>query len=402
MKSISIIVAATGAVCVVACSTRPTEPEALARGPASSAAPAGPRVDLDPSQQKILSDYFLSSDADVHYVMRPRFSTNADTDHLREKGEIALHAAFAGAFSDISNAKDAAPPSLGAILGGFKKNLPNAIAENFVKTIEVYKIFGMRLQYDLLFEPIPFDASNFDAELGSNDLTIISRRGRLSGGLQLADGPNQIESVLQNVRRLKSTDRPTFVGGSVTLSAEVLKFLGTKLPMGSPLFKGTMTFRRYMVHSADVGRSSKAKSVSSDFAIKGASFSTKTETVVSTVDLIYTFDRANPKPALHRIDVYPGQILAMPTVAQKNPAVHRTGAYELTGKKYKKDFTLRVDRIALDANNRYPIDTETKFEVTRGGGGLLGVQESVILPDLMLLDFYSPVTAELVEKGDVL
>lgn len=398
---------------LAACSTPTPSPDAGGRQVSSVTPSGGPEVDLNDAQYSVLHDYFMSSDERTKFLMEPRFSSNADNAALAARGRKALQEAFSRSFFDLSQVPEGqdTASSMGALVGKFKTALPVSLVDNFVKTIFIYKIFGLRVRYDIAFVPEQVDAASFRAEMASNDLTTLESKGRLSTRLRRALGDRELAQVVEHMKTLgpQRSGRPTFVGGSISVAADILNLNPAKaLGPQDQLFTGELRFRRYLRHTPPVLA---RVNDSGEWDVRAAGFvDGGMSAIVSTVDLVYTFDRKEKTPKFARVDIYPGRIVASPRAPGKEESEHVVSEFQIravdrsergtTGAgRDPAGFAAALARVSFDAQTREPL-ADTTMVVARGrdvlGARTGGLKKSLLQDQVVLL---KSLTVGLVEDG---
>ncbi|MFS4459211.1 hypothetical protein [Bdellovibrio sp. HCB2-146] len=267
---------------------------------ADSREPAAAGISITPSQEKILAE-MISGDSPIkpyRHSMQVRFYTNNDKKYLTETTKKALQEAL---FKSLGS--DTSEQGLGKIVAG---NLKDAILDNFVKTLRVYKIVNTSLQVDLVFAPTPNKAGDFTTEFASNQLVNLDEVGSLTSKWDQLEKATTTDSVYKYSTLVPDTGRnASYIGGVATIFIEILD-ANPKLRLPLPLkngVKGFVRYRRYYRVPQDLS----SEMVCGNFTLKAAKAGAGVP-LFYTVDLYKNFNLKNLIPTAETVEVYPGLI----------------------------------------------------------------------------------------------
>ncbi|WP_415064314.1 hypothetical protein [Bdellovibrio sp.] len=248
-------------------------------------------------ETQALSDLFGSDSPSNGYrhPMTVSFHTNSDKEYLSNTAKKALQEALIESLGG-----DVPEQALGKVVAG---NLKEAMIENFVKTMRVYKIINTGLQVDLAFVPKANNRNDFSAELSSNQLVRLSETGKLSGKWESLERSTITGSLYHNSVYVPARqDEADYIGGMMSIYVEILD-TSPKIKIPSITkngVKGFIRYRRYYRLNKNL-----AKSLSCDnFAVNV----TRPEGVplFYTVDLYKNFNLKNLIPTEETLEVFPG------------------------------------------------------------------------------------------------
>lgn len=262
------------------------------RGPASSGKPL-----MTDGETQALSDLFGSDSPtnSFRHPMQVSFYTNSDKEYLSSTAKKALQQALMESLGG-----DVPEQALGKVVAG---NLKDAMIENFVKTLRLYKIINTGLQVDLSFLPQANNKNDYAAELSSNQLVRLGETGKLSAKWESLETVTATGTLYNNSVYIPSqAGSADYIGGTMSIYVEILD-TSPKIKIPSITkngVKGFIRYRRYYRVNRDL-----AKSLSCDnFAVNVK----RAEGVplFYTVDLYKNFNLKNLIPTEETLEVFPG------------------------------------------------------------------------------------------------
>ncbi|WP_413577563.1 hypothetical protein ACLVWU_04145 [Bdellovibrio sp. HCB290] len=284
-------------------------------------------------------------------VMTVDFNTNGDAKHLSETAKQSLQNALAKTLGEENPQQGLAKLAMG--------NIKEEVIENFIKTLKVYKLINLGLQFDLNFAPKPY-AANFGPELSSNQLVRLDEVGGLSKKWSLLESQGFTQQIYANSVLVNKDQNADYVGGQISIFIEILD---TKPKLGLPKItkngvKGYVRYRRYFRVNPTLSAGT-CNGFGSVVAVSG------NVPVFYTVDVYKNFDLKNLIPTEETLEVYPGLIAAtqegrpelLPESSDKYSSVS-TMRYMVNQKKMMAHSEFLVKKLVYDLKGR-------KFDVER-------------------------------------
>ncbi len=277
------------------------------RGPASLSDTKLPALD-------VMTDYFQHDTyaGYVNYDLGVNFWTDKGEKYFAKNGKKALEEGLKNSFYEIiknNNKGDKKLPSEAP------KQIMKSFLKRFVYTIKAVKLIDTNFELDFTFSPRNIHNSDYKNELASNQLVHLENKGQLLKSL------NKIEQTLPEkvlAANIPSTGHMfQYVGGAITLSAEVLD---TNWRISQPIpetkknaVKGQVRFRKYyrVNHTSDLDVSSLLDSKN----IKGSQTHFKKRkghtSPYITVDVIYKYNLANLMPQKEKVIIHLGEVVSL-------------------------------------------------------------------------------------------
>ncbi|AFY03173.1 hypothetical protein [Bdellovibrio bacteriovorus] len=285
------------------------------------------------------------------HPMKISFHTNGDQKYLSETARKALNQAIIETLG-VENPEQ----GLAKLAAG---NLKDAMIENFVKTMRVYKIINTGLQVDLTFLPQPNQRNDYAAELNSNQLVRFNETGALSSKWEQLEKATDTGTVYNNSVLIPATQgQADYIGGTVTFYVEILD---TRPKFGLPSIKkngvkGFARYRRYYRLNREV-----QKSVSCEGYTLSAKKSGPGVPLFYTVDLYKNFSLKNIIPTEETIEVFPGLVASnnegrnelMPDKYEKTGKSIPTGQFVVESKKsFTEEISFNLEKIVYDLKEK--------------------------------------------------
>lgn len=192
----------------------------------------------------ILEDYFINESYNKYmsYELEPRFWTSLDGKYLKTKASLALHETFTKTFIQMEKENE---HNLTAV---FKKNLLDTVVNQYIKTLNFYKIFNGAFQFDFNFTPKEHRFLTYDDELSSNQLVIHNKKNNLH---QMMVKPDHSWAKAVHLSKTPhSGEQYQYNGGSISVWLKLLDLNLLKLqnPVPNPkknALKGYIRYRKY-------------------------------------------------------------------------------------------------------------------------------------------------------------
>ncbi|WP_413586629.1 hypothetical protein [Bdellovibrio sp. HCB274] len=290
-------------------------------------------------------------------VMEVDFHTNGDGKHLSESAKRSLQDALAKTLGEENPQQGLAKLAMG--------NVKEEVIENFVKTLKVYKLVNLGLQFDLNFAPKPY-AAHFGPELSSNQLIRLDETGTLSKKWSLLESQGFTQQIYANSVLVDKSQSSDYVGGQVSIFIEILDI---KPKLGLPKItkngvKGYIRYRRYF----RVNPSLTAAQCSGFGSIVATSANVP---VFYTVDIYKNFNLKNLIPAEETLEIYPGWIAAtqegrpelLPESSDKYSSIS-TMRYMVNQKKMHAHSEFAVKKMVYDLKDRKFDSERSEIEMT--------------------------------------
>lgn len=283
--------------------------------------------------------------------MKIEFHTNGDKKYLAETSYKSVQSALAETLGEENPNQGLAKLALG--------NVKSEVIENFIKTLKVYKLVNLGLQFDLNFAPIPYQSS-FAPELSSNQLVRLDEIGGLSKKWEQMESHGFVNQLYANSVLVRQQDTADYIGGSISIFVEILD---TKPKLGLPKIakngvKGFIRYRRYF--RVNPALSAGLCSGFSSNIILGSRIP-----VFYTVDLYKNFNLKDIIPTEETLEIYPGLIAS--TQEGRSELLPETGGkyvslptmrYQVGFKKMSSESEFVVKKLVYDLKDR-------KFDVQR-------------------------------------
>ncbi|WP_413580599.1 hypothetical protein [Bdellovibrio sp. HCB288] len=284
-------------------------------------------------------------------VMAVDFNTNGDAEYLSENARKSIQTAIAETLGEENPQQGLAKLALG--------NVKTEVVENFIKTLKVYKLVNLGLQFDLNFAPKPYSAT-FAPELSSNQLVRLDELGSLSKKWELSESQGFTNQIYANSSLVSKSEDADYIGGQVSIFVEILD---TKPKLGLPKItkngvKGYIRYRRYFRLNSTVSAGNCNGFTSAVTSAAGVP-------VFYTVDLYKNFNLKNLIPTEETLEIYPGIIAATqegrPELQPESSAKYQsisTMRYQVNQKKMMAHTDFVVKKMVYDLKDR-------KFDVER-------------------------------------
>ncbi|WP_413560264.1 hypothetical protein [Bdellovibrio sp. HCB209] len=284
-------------------------------------------------------------------VMAVDFHTSGDKKYLAETTRKSIQSAIAQTLGEENPSQGLAKLALG--------NVKNEVIENFIKTLKVYKLVNLGLQFDLNFAPEPYSLT-FAPELSSNQLVRLDEVGQLSKKWDVLENQGLTNQLYANSVLVKQDGTADYIGGTISIFVEILD---TKPKLGLPKItkngvKGYVRYRRYFrVNSPLTAGSCSGFDTAVTVGSRVPTF--------YTVDVYKNFDLKNLLPTEETLEIYPGLIAAtqegrpelLPESGGKYSSVP-TMRYEVRQKKMTDTIEFSVKKMVYDLKDR-------KFDIVR-------------------------------------
>lgn len=349
----------------------------------TSRAPAGrAKLVITDEQIKALAEIFgTDSPANSYrHPMRVNFYTNRDKKYLSETAKKALQEALLESLGG-----EVPEQGLGKAIAG---NLKNAMIENFVKTMRIYKIINTGLQVDLSFVPQANNRADYDSELSSNQLVRLSETGKLAGKWDSLESSTITESLYNNSVYIPSAKgEADYIGGIVSFYVEILDTTpGYKIPsITKNGVKGFFRYRRYYRVNKDVEKSMNCDKFAVNFKRSASNVP-----LFYTVDLYKNFNLKNMIPTAETIEVFPGLLATtsagrpelMPTSLEKVGKSIPTATFVVDHKgNFSGDISFSLKKLVYDLKDKSLDRENSEVDLvnyySHGDGGLVE-QESAL------------------------
>ncbi|GEM_PF-6997068 len=235
---------------------------------------------------------------DYRRTMQIKFHTDGDEKYLSEQARKSLQQALVESLGG-----DTPEQGLAKVVAG---ELKDAVIENFIKTLRIYKIINLGLQADLYFLPEPNEKNSFLPEMSSNQLVHLQETSRLSEKWSRIESFSPTRTFLRNSYLVPKQGQADYLGGVVTLFVKIVD-VNPKLKLPSLKKRGVQGFVRYRRYFrvADLNRS-----VRCDDFVMQVQPKDKTSAQFFTVDVYQNFNLANILPTDESIEIYPGIVAA--------------------------------------------------------------------------------------------
>ena len=361
----------------------------VVREKVDSREPAATGLSITPSQEKILAE-MISGDSPVKHYRHPmqvRFYTNNDKKYLTETTRKALQEAL---FKSLGS--DSSEQGLGKIVAG---NLKDAILDNFVKTLRVYKIVNTSLQVDLVFAPTPNRANDFTSEFASNQMVNLDEVGSLSSKWDQQEKATTTDSVYKYSTLIPDNGRTAaYIGSVATIYIEILDAnpkLRLPLPMKNGV-KGFVRYRRYYRVPQDLSNDM----VCGNFTLKATKAGAGVP-LFYTVDLYKNFNLKSLIPTAETVEVYPG-LIATTNVGRKellprgNDGIGKsipTASIVVSQKKGMGggDISFSLQKLVYKAEDRDLIIGDSEVDLVKRTGRSFGPAEDTTLTNQAKFSF---------------
>jgi hypothetical protein len=344
-----------------------THKEVQQREPAAAAAPEIISAD----EARILAQ-LIGGDSPVRnyrHPMKASFHTNNDKKYLTETARKALQQALAESLGVNDPEKGFAK-----IVAG---KLKEAIIENFVKTLRVYKIVNTGLQFDLAFAPTPNKPKDFGSELASNQLIRLDEINSLSAKWDQLEKGTFTQSVYNNSPMIPiNSQAANYIGGVATVYIELLD-ANPKFKVPDPTknaVKGFIRYRRYYRVQQD-----HAQKVTCDKYTLSSNRAGEDVPTFFTVDLYKNFNLKNLIPTPETIEIYPGIIATtnvgreqlLPSDTNQIGKSIPTASFNVSQKKLiGGDLTITLDKLVYGATDKKIDPSLSEASIKSGGLGL--------------------------------
>ncbi len=282
--------------------------------------PASVKAIITDGETQALADLF-GGDSPLNtyrHPMRVQFHTNGDKKYLSETARKALNQALIETLG-VENPEQ----GLAKLAAG---NLRDALVENFIKTLRVYKIINTGLQMDLIFAPVPNQKNSYADELSSNQLIRFGETGRLSQKWDQLDKETVTGNVYNNSTSIPAKPGEVdYIGGALSLYLEILD---TKPKFGLPSpkkngVKGFVRYRRFYRLNKEASKTATCDNFTMSSKASGVGVP-----LFYTVDLYKNFNLAKLIPTEETLEVFPGLIASM----NEGRAELMPDTFEKTGK----------------------------------------------------------------------
>ncbi len=285
------------------------------------------------------------------HPMKIQFYTNGDQKYLSETARKALNQAIIETLG-VENPEQ----GLAKLAAG---NLKDALLENFVKTMRIYKIINTGLQVDLTFLPQPNQKNDYAAELNSNQLVRFNETGALSSKWDQLEKSTDTGTVYNNSVYIPAKQgKADYIGGTMTLYAEILD---TRPKFGLPSIKkngvkGFVRYRRYYRLNREVQKSITCEGFTLSAKPAGAGVP-----LFYTVDLYKNFTLKNIIPTEETIEIFPGLLAStnegrselMPDKYDRTGKSIPTGQFLVESKKsFLEEISFNLEKIVYDLKEK--------------------------------------------------
>lgn len=316
------------------------------------------------------------------HPMRVQFHTNGDGKYLSETARKALNQALIDTLG-VENPEQ----GLAKLAAG---NLKDALVENFVKTLRVYKIINTGLQMDLVFAPVPNQKGTFADEFSSNQLIRLGETGRLSQKWDQIEKETVTGNVYNNSPYIPAKQgQADYIGGALTMYVEILD---TKPKFGLPSIKkngvkGFVRYRRYYRLNRDVQKTATCENFTMSAKTSGSGVP-----LFYTVDLYKNFNLANLIPTEETLEIFPGLIASMnegrselmPDNYEKSGKSIPTGSFVVEQKRnVSGEVSFSLKKIVYDLKDKALDRSRTKvdlveFHSRRNNGDSMAEESSAL------------------------
>lgn len=235
---------------------------------------------------------------DYRRTLEIKFHTDGDEKYLSEQARKSLQQALVESLGG-----DTPEQGLAKVVAG---ELKDAVIENFVKTLRIYKIINLGLQADLYFLPEPNDKNSFLPELNNNQLVHLQETSRLSEKWSRTESNTPTRTFLRNSHLVPRQGQADYLGGVVTLFVKIVD-VNPKLKLPSLKKRGVQGFVRYRRYFR---MNSPKQAVRCDDFVMQVQAKDKSSAQFFTVDIYQNFNLANILPTDESIEIYPGIIAA--------------------------------------------------------------------------------------------
>lgn len=343
--------------------------------------PAAAKEVLTTGEARALAE-LLGGDSPLNsyrHKMTVQFHTDGDQKYLSTTALKALQEALTETLGTENPEQGLAKLAAG--------NIRDALIENFVKTLKVYKIINIGLQLDLMFLPEPNNKNDYANELNSNQLVRLNETGQLS-----AKWARQEKSTTTNTLYNNSAYVPfkkgalDYLGGSMSLYIKIMD-VGLGIPkIKKNAVKGFVRYRRYYRSMQDP----RQPSACGDFILTAKSPSPATP-MFYTVDLYKNFNLKNLLPTEETLEIFPGALVShnegrselMPDTYEKSGKAIVTGTFLVEKKNNPAEqISFQLKKIVYDLKDRELDGRRSDIELVqyssvRGGEGIAEDQQAL-------------------------
>jgi hypothetical protein len=234
-------------------------------------------------------------DYSIRHNMEVRVWNDIPNNYLKVKADKAVDEAIRRTFSDASSGDN--------LLKDLKTNLINKFSENFLLTLNFYKILDGDIRFDFYFLPQHEGIYNQATELGSNQLVAYGTYHQsLTQKLEQLKNRNVVQEVYNFVsaKTAASPSQPQYVGGAISMHIKLLSTTLTDRIFPNIVkrgIQGNIRYRRYMALNPAT-----LKELSSCLGTPAP--------VLATVDLFQKYNLNSYIPSDDRIEIYPGSFIS--------------------------------------------------------------------------------------------
>lgn len=315
------------------------------------------------------------------HPMKVQFHTSGDGKYLSETARKALNEALLETLGTENPEQGLAKLAAG--------NLRDALVENFVKTMRVYKIINTGLQMDLTFNPQPNQRNNFSDELSSNQLVRQDETGKLSGKWEKLEKATDTGTVYGNSSLIPAQQgRADYIGGALTMYIEILDL---RPKFGLPSIKkngvkGFIRYRRYYRLNKEIQNTAECDG----FVLTSKSAGPGVP-LFYTVDLYKNFNLKNLIPTEETLEIFPGLLASnnegrselMPDNLEKSGKSISTGKFVVQQKRtVHGELSFSLEKIVYDLQAKELDRDRSKTKVveyfsSRNGNGMADEQQAL-------------------------
>ena len=192
----------------------------------------------------------------IRYKMSFSFNTSMDKAYLKETAQQAFEYAVAKTLG-VSEKMLQEQNGRDSLLNRFKGNLTEALLQEFVKTLYVYKILNGTIQVNLQFSPEPDSPYSMQNELANNHLVHFGDTNSTWQKLDVLlnqSATNQSANLVHNplVKENVQKEGKAFIGGNITLWLKLVDLNWEPFKQPIPrtrenAVKGFIRFRKFYI-----------------------------------------------------------------------------------------------------------------------------------------------------------